>query len=181
MQARLDRPGAGEFAAWYEGYVALVPAGDICHVLREQGQQLLEVLRHVPESAADHAYAPGKWSIKEVVGHISDAERVFSYRALRIARADSTPLAGFDEQQWVPPARFGDRALAHLAAEFAAVRAASIALLDGLPEDAWTRSGTANGQQVSVRALAAIIAGHALHHQRILVERYFPQVSISPS
>jgi hypothetical protein len=169
---RTSRPGEGEYAPYYGKYIALVPAGDICQVLRETGQGLLELLRHVPESGADYAYEAGKWSIKEVIGHIADTERVFGYRALRFARGDATPLPGFDENQWVPPGRFGDRALAHITSEFAAARAATIALLEGLPEEAWTRRGEANGQGVSVRALACIIAGHALHHQQLLVERY---------
>lgn len=179
MQARLERPGEGEHAPYYGKYVALVPAGDIVAILREQAQATLELLRHVPESAADHAYAAGKWSIKEVIGHLADAERVFAYRALRFARADATPLPGFDENAWMPPAHYGARALAHVVAEFAAVRAATIALLDGIPEEAWTRRGEANGQQVSVRALATIIAGHELHHRAILVERYLPGIGIS--
>jgi hypothetical protein len=179
MQARLERPGEGEHAPYYDRYIALVPAGDIVSILREQGQALLEQLRHVPEAAAGYAYAPGKWCIKEVIGHIADAERVFGYRALRFARADHTPLPGFDENQWMPPAHYGARALAHVAAEFAAVRAATIALLDGIPEEAWTGQGEANGQTVSVRALAVIIAGHELHHRRILVERYFPGIGVA--
>lgn len=178
MQTRLDRPGEGEYNQYYAKYLALVPPGDIVAILREQGQSLLELLRHVPESGANHAYAPGKWSIKEVIGHLADTERVFAYRALRFARADITPLPGFDEQQWMPPAHFGARALAHIGAEFAAVRAATIALLDGLPEEAWTRQGEANGHPISVRALAAIVAGHELHHRAILLERYLPGIGV---
>lgn len=179
MQARLERPGEGEHAPYYGKYIALVPAGDIVTILREQAQATLELLRHVPEGAADHAYAAGKWSIKEVIGHLADAERVFAYRALRFARADATPLPGFDENAWMPPAHYGARALGHVVAEFAAVRAATIALLDGIPEESWTRRGVANDQQVSVRALATIIAGHELHHRGILVERYLPGIGVS--
>jgi uncharacterized damage-inducible protein DinB len=178
MQARLERPGPGEHAAYYERYTALVPPGDIVSILREQGQSTLELLRHVPEAAAGYAYGPGKWSIREVIGHLADSERVFDYRALRFARADRTPLPGFDENEWMPPAHYNARALAHVAAEFAAVRAASIALFDGIPEDAWVRQGEANGQLVSVRALATIIVGHELHHRRILAERYFPGIGV---
>lgn len=179
MQARTERPGEGEYLAYYAKYVALVPPGDIVTILREQGQSLLELLRHVPEDAAGFAYAPGKWSIREVIGHLCDCERVFAYRALRFARADHTPLPGFDEQQWMPPSHYQARALAHIAAEFAAVRAATIALLDGLPEEAWSRQGEANGHPISVRALAVIVAGHELHHRAILLERYLPAIGMS--
>ncbi|NJD10185.1 MAG: DinB family protein [Gemmatimonadetes bacterium] len=179
MQARLERPGEDEFQPYYGKYLALVPPGDILGILRAQGQSLLELLRHIPESSAGFAYAPGKWSIKEVVGHLCDAERVFAYRALRFARADRTPLPGFDEQQWMAPAHYQARALAHIAAEFAAVRAATIALLDGLPEEAWVRRGEANGHGISVRALAAITAGHELHHRAVLHERYLPGIGLT--
>jgi len=179
MQARLERPGEGEYLPYYAGYIARVPAGDIVAILREQGQSLLELLRHVPAASADYAYAPGKWSIKEVIGHLADAERVFAYRALRFARADATPLPGFDENEWMPTAHYGARALAHIEAEFAAVRAATIALLDGLPEEAWTRWGEANGHSITVRALAAITAGHELHHREILRERYLPHIGVT--
>jgi uncharacterized damage-inducible protein DinB len=178
MQARVERPVPGEYQEYYQKYVARVPAGDIVAILREQGQATLELLRHVPEASAGYAYAPGKWSIKEVIGHLADAERVFSYRILRFARADATPLPGFDENRWMMPAHYGARALAHIAAEFAAVRAATIALLDGLPEEAWVRQGEANGQAISVRALATIAAGHELHHRAILAERYFPGIGL---
>jgi uncharacterized damage-inducible protein DinB len=179
MQARLERPSEREHAPYYGKYIALVPAGDIVAILRTQGQTFLELLRHVPEGSSDHAYAPGKWSIKEVVGHVADAERVFAYRALRFARADPTPLPAFDENRWMPWSQYADRALAHVASEFAAVRAATIALLDGLPEEAWTREGEASGHNVSVRAIAAIMAGHELHHRQILLERYLPGIGVT--
>jgi hypothetical protein len=179
MQARLERPGEGEYARYYDRYIGLVPAGDVIVILREQAQATLELLRHVPETGANHAYATGKWSIKEVIGHLADSERVFAYRALRFARADPTPLPGFDENSWMPPAHYHARALAHVGAEFASVRAATIAFFDGMPEEAWTRRGEANGQVVSVRALAVIIAGHELHHRRILIERYLPGIGVS--
>src|SRR4029077_5181557 len=119
-----------------------------------------------------HRYAPGKWSIKEVIGHVSDAERVFSHRALRFARGDRTRLPGFDEKAYTPAGRFDARPLPDLAAELDAVRHATIALFAGLDSEALARRGPANNKEVSVRALAYIIAGHERHHVGILRERY---------
>jgi hypothetical protein len=166
------RPGADEYAPYYERYIARVPAGGVVAVLARQVAGTRALLAGVPDALADHAYAPGKWTVKEVVGHIVDAERVFAYRALRFARGDATELAGFDENAYVPAGRFGERTLASLAEELESVRQATVRLLAGLPAEAWLRRGVANGQAVSVRALACIIAGHELHHRAILEERY---------
>jgi hypothetical protein len=166
------RPDHSEYNEYYRRYVARVPDGNIVTTLTTLLDGTLATLGGVGEARALHAYAPGKWSIKEVVGHIADAERVFAYRALRIARGDGTPLASFDENAYVPAGRFGDRRLAGLLDELVAVRHATVHLLAGLPEDAWTRSGSASGYAVSVRALAWIIAGHELHHRHILATRY---------
>ena len=117
-------------------------------------------------------YQPGKWSVKEVLGHITDGERVFSYRALRFARADQTPIPGFDETKWVPAGHFDRRSLQDLVAEYEAVRAATLALFASFDDEALLRRGKANDAEVSVRALAHIIAGHELHHVGLLRERY---------
>lgn len=172
MDERLERPGADEYAPFYRKYVERVPEGDIVTILRDQLADTRELLRRVPTHAMDFAYAPGKWSIKEVVGHLCDAERVFAYRALRFARDDRTPLPGYDENAWMAPARYGGRAFGQVVEELTAVRTATVALFLGLPPEAWTRSGEANGVNCSVRALASIIAGHELHHRAILEERY---------
>jgi hypothetical protein len=169
---RFDRPDATEFADFYAGYIAGVPDGDLIAVLESQGKETLGLLRGVPESKGGFAYAPGKWTLKDVLGHIADAERVFSYRVLRIARGDQTPLASFDENAWVPTAGAGARTLTDLLEELAAVRASTLALLRHLPPEAPTRRGTASGKTISVRALAWIIAGHERHHVRIIRERY---------
>jgi uncharacterized damage-inducible protein DinB len=166
------RPADHEYAAYYADYVGLVPDGDIIAILATQLDDTLALLRNLTDAQALTAYAPGKWSIKEVVGHIADAERVFAQRALRFARGDQTPLAGFDEQAYVPAGHFNERPLPSLLAELAAVRGATVALFAGLPHDAWARSGSANGVQVSVRALGWIAAGHELHHRGILSARY---------
>jgi hypothetical protein len=172
MAEHHERPAPDEYAAYYAGYVARVPAGDIVAILETQIERTRALLASVPETMADHAYAPGKWTIREVIGHLSDAERVFAYRALRFGRGDTTELAGFDENAYVPAGGFGGRSLASLIDELVAVRKASVALFRGLPAGAWLRRGVASGHVVTVRALAWIMAGHELHHRAILEERY---------
>ncbi len=167
-----QRPDTDEYDTFYAGYVARVPAGDLVTILEKQLADTCALFDRVPPEREDHAYAPGKWSIKEVVGHLADAERVLSYRALRIGRADATELAGYEEDAYVSAASFGRRSLDDLVRELRAVRRASVALFDGFGPEAWTRRGIANGSPVSVRALACIIAGHELHHRAILEERY---------
>jgi hypothetical protein len=141
-------------------------------LLESQLADTLALLRRVPRDREDFAYADGKWSVKEVVGHLSDSERVFAYRALRFARNDPTELASFDENAWVANADFGRRGLADLVEEFDAVRHATIRLAKSLNADELARRGTANGNGVSVRALFYIIAGHERHHVGLLRERY---------
>lgn len=170
-----QKPAAGEYNPYYEKYISLVPAGDIVAILATQLEDTLIPIRELTEEQARFAYAPDKWTVKEVIGHIADAERIFAYRALRIGRGDATPLASFDENAFVPPGRFNDRPLASLLAEFVAVRRATVALLAGLPQEAWTKIGVASTHPVSVRALAWITAGHELHHREILAERYLAQ------
>jgi len=177
MPLFMERPAPGEFDPYYEKYIARVGRGDFIELLAHQADETLSLLRAIPDNAADYAYAQGKWSIKEVVGHVCDAERIFAYRLLRIGRGDATPLASFNENDYAPAGRFGERTLASLLEEFAAVRAATIALVAGLPNDAWLRLGTASDRPVSTRALAYIIAGHELHHRGILLERYLPPLT----
>jgi len=167
-----QRPADNEFAPFYKGYVARVPEGDIIAILATQIEDTVMLFRELSDEQALRAYAPGKWTIKEVIGHMSDAERIMSCRALRFARNDATPLPGFDENEYVPAAQSNQRPLPSLLAELTAVRRATVALFAGLPLDAWTRSGAANQNNVSVRALANIIAGHELHHRSIVSERY---------
>lgn len=178
MSSHPERPRSSEYADFYAGYVARVPDGDIRSLLPSQIEGTTSLLRS-PEARerADFAYAPGKWTLKDVVGHLSDVERVLSYRALRIARADATPLAGFEEDAYVAAGEFGHRSLDDLLGELEAVRAASVTLFANLPGSAWQREGTANGQRVSVRACAYIIAGHELHHRAIIRERYLDGLS----
>lgn len=166
------RPDAPEFAPYYGRYIAAVPEGDIIAVLHRDRDEWQTLIAGLPESRGAHRYAPDKWSIRQVIGHVSDAERVFSYRAFRIARADRTPLASFDQDDYVKTAGSDHRTLSSLAAELLAVRESTLSLFTTLPDEAWTRTGTASDNPVSVRALAYITAGHAQHHLKILREKY---------
>ena len=168
---RYDRPDPAEYAAFYAGYIAKVPDGDLTGVLEANLEEFSRTLGAVAEVRGGFAYAPGKWTLKEVIGHVIDAERVFSYRAMRIARGDETPLPGFDEKAWVPQSGANDRTIADLLAELRTVRASTIALLRNLPADSVTRRGIASGNGVTVRALAWIVAGHPMHHLGSLRER----------
>jgi uncharacterized damage-inducible protein DinB len=166
------RPGAGEFDPYYARYIDRVPEGDILAILERQIRATAAALRSVPDARATWRYAEGKWSIAEVIGHMIDVERIFGYRALRFARADATPIEGFDENAYVAPGEFNRRTLADLADELEAVRRSTLAFLRGIPPAAWTRVGTANGKPISVRALVYVIAGHEDHHLGTLRERY---------
>lgn len=170
--ARFARPNPDEYAPAYARYVDRVPAGDIADVLHGQVGDTLALLRGLPEDRAGFAYAPGKWTVKTVVGHVADVERVMAYRALSIGRGDAAPLPGFEENDWAPMGRFDDRSLDDLLDELVAARDSTVALLRGLPDDAWERRGVASEAPVSVRGLACIIAGHELHHRAVLRERY---------
>lgn len=172
----LTRPEPGEYAPFYETYVSLVPGGDVIAQLESQRVQTAQLFAASTERDGNFRYAPGKWTIKEVVGHLSDSERVFSYRAMRIARGDQTPLPGFEQDDYVKNGNFGEQTLADLVAEYGAVRAATLALLRSFNAEAGARRGTASDKSVTVRALAFIIAGHELHHREILKERYFPAI-----
>jgi hypothetical protein len=169
----IHRPDVDEYAASFAEYVGRIGDDeDIVDVLVAQRNQLLAWLEAVAETRGDYRYAPNKWSIKEIVGHLCDTERVFAYRALRIGRGDKTPLPSFDDQDYVAEVRAGDRTLAGLAAEWGDVRQATIALFRNLPAAAWQRWGTASENPISVRALAYIIAGHVRHHLEVLEARY---------
>ncbi|HEV7838878.1 MAG TPA: DinB family protein [Gemmatimonadaceae bacterium] len=171
-QARETKPGADEFLDYYARYISLVPNGDVVSTLAAQMKETQAVLRGMPASKATYRYAPGKWSLNEMLGHMIDAERIFSVRALRFARNDPTPLPGFEQDDYVRGASFDAYALRDLAAELESVRVSTIFFYKHLEEDAWLRRGTASGATVTVRALAYITAGHELHHRQILRERY---------
>lgn len=171
--AIIARPDAGEFAPFYARYIErAAAAGDVRALLEAQASEIGETFGAFGEARGGHRYAAGKWSVKEVAGHIADAERVFTYRALRAARADETALPGFDENAWVAAAGFDRRPLRDIVDELLAVRAATVRLVGGFDATALERRGVANGSPFTVRAVVWIVAGHAAHHLHILRERY---------
>jgi hypothetical protein len=175
-KAMSSRPEPTEYASFYDKYVSKVVGNDIVAALEAQRLQMAQLFAARSERDGNFRYAPDKWTVKEVLGHIADSERIFAYRALRIARQDATPLSGFEQDDYVHAGAFGERSLADLAEEFGMVRSATVALFRPLGEHAWLRRGTANNNEVTVRALAYIIAGHELHHREILSERYFAAI-----
>jgi hypothetical protein len=168
----LTKPQANEHSPYFSRYIDLVPDGDLMRTLEEQHRVTQKMLAPLSAEKAKYRYADGKWSVTEVVGHLADTERIFAYRALRFARGDTTPLPGYNEVAYTPAGQFDARSLGDVLGEFTAVRGATIALLRGLPDDSFTRSGHADGKPCSVRALAYIIAGHELHHVNLFQTRY---------
>jgi hypothetical protein len=171
------RPQPGEYAPYYDRYISLVqhnqtPGNDILTAFDDQRRQMLLLLCGRAEADGDLRYAPDKWSLKEVLGHINDTERIMSYRALRISRGDATPIEGYEQDDYVRNGPFAGRPLADLIEDYIAVRRATVSLFRNLDEAAWSRRGVANKNEVTVRALAYIIAGHELHHRRIIEEKY---------
>ena len=166
------RPETNEYAPYYERYVSLVPEGDLVETLERQGAEMSALLRGLSEEQGAHRYEPGKWSVKQLVGHVCDGERIFSYRALAFARGDAQALPGMEQDEWMAGSDFDARTLSSLIDEFESVRAATLHLLRHLSPEAWARRGIASGNEVTVRALAYILAGHEAHHVRILRERY---------
>jgi uncharacterized damage-inducible protein DinB len=166
------RPDSTEYAPYYDQYIKLVPDGDIISILDSQLESTLSLLRTLPEAKSSSAYAPGKWTIKEVLGHIIDTERVFTYRALCIGRNDRTPLPGFEQDDYVAGTHFNARPLDTLLEELAAVRRAGITLFKHFSEEELSRRGTANQKEITTRALVYNISGHERHHLNILKTRY---------
>ena len=172
----MKRPEANEYAEYYGKYIAKVPGTDVVSVLESQRLQMLQLFAGRSERDGNFRYAPDKWTIKEVLGHVTDAERIFSYRALRIGRGDQTPLASFEQDDYVKTGGFGARTLADLVEEFGAVRGASVALFRSFDNAAWSKRGVASQKEFTVRALGFITAGHQIHHRMILEEQYFPAI-----
>ena len=169
--AKIGRPDAAEYSPFYAGYIANVPEEPLL-AFERQSRETATLLAAVKDSAAGHRYAEGKWTVRDVVQHMSDTERVMSYRALRIARGDDTPLPGFEENRYAVAADASRRGWSELVAELAAVRAASLALFRSFDAAAWRRWGTASGGPITVRALGHIIVGHERHHLEVLRTRY---------
>lgn len=170
--ALTTRPGADEFAPYYARYVEAVPDGDVLDTLERQLEEMVALMDGFGEAGSAHRYAEGKWSVKEVLGHVADAERIFTYRALCAARGEAGALPGFDENRYVAGANFDGRTLNSLLGELTAIRRATLAFFRSLDASTLTRRVTANGVSVTVRALAWIVAGHERHHQNVLRERY---------
>jgi uncharacterized damage-inducible protein DinB len=173
MTKKIFKPAPGEYDPYTIMYIDRVPDdGLIMTHLADNSAQMDLFLRSLPADTLEYRYAPGKWTIKEILLHIIDAERIFTYRALRFARTDATPLSGYDQDPYVAASNANSRSLDNLLREFTCVRQSTIALFSSLADEAWMRTGTANNAAVSVRALAYIIAGHELHHLNIIKEKY---------
>lgn len=168
----IQRPAPGEYSEYYDTYVRLVPEGDLLDVLQRQGGETVSLLRGISEEKSTHAYAPGKWTIRDLVGHVTDTERVFTYRALAFARGEASPLPSFDEKAWAETSNATHRSIEDHIDDFIAVRASTLALFRGFTPADVARAGTASNNRITVRALAYIIAGHERHHVHILRERY---------
>jgi hypothetical protein len=172
MTTIAGRPQINEHAPYFSRYIDLVPEDDVAGAIEAQGRETAALLAKISEEKAAFRYAPDKWSIKQVVGHVTDAERVFAYRLMSIARGESRSLPGFDENDYVRNANFDEIPFAELLEGLAATRRATLALVRGLAAEAWTRAGTANDKPTTVRAVAYTLLGHERHHLRVLRERY---------
>ena len=168
----MNRPEKNEYDPYYERYVSLVENRDIIDTLGAQPTQLQDLLTALPEEKGEFAYDEGKWSIKELIGHLIDGERMFAYRLFRISRADETPIEGFEQDGYIENAHSNRRSFSELLEEFSLLRRANLILIKNLTDDGWSRVGTANNAKISTRALIYIMAGHIEHHLGILKERY---------
>ena len=171
---RAQRPANSECFDYHRNYVAQVPDGDILETLTAQQQEIATFLREIPQDQADVVHPPYGWTVRQVIEHCLDAERVFGYRALRFANADATELPGWDENRYASSGYGPHATLAELAEEYVALRRANVLLLSRLTDDAWEQLGTADRRAASVRTLAWLMAGHWLHHEQILRERLQP-------
>jgi hypothetical protein len=179
LNAASIAPESTEFAAYYGKYTSRVKSDDIVATLESQIRNTQSFFGSLTESESEFRYAPDKWSIRQMLGHVIDTERIFSYRALRISRGDKTPIEGFEQDDYVRNASFERRSMADLLAEFETVRRATVFLFRSLDAQAWSRRGIASQNEVTVRALAYIIAGHELHHMEVLRQKYVPALKAS--
>ncbi len=168
----ITKPEPTEFASYYGKYINQVEGNDLLDALEENAKSFSAFIKTISVEKLDYRYAEGKWTIKEIIVHLADAERIFAYRALRFARKDKTPLAGFEENNYVPESNTANQSAEQLLEEFNAVRKASIALYKSFTAEMSLRAGAANGNEISVRALGFIMVGHVVHHQQTIVERY---------
>ncbi len=168
----MNRPETPEFDPYYSTYISLVEGNNVLPVLEAHGSEMRSQFSGVPEEKGTFAYAPGKWTVKEVLSHLIDGERIFAYRILRISRGDVTPIEGFEQDGYIENSNANNRPFAELIEEFDLQRRSNLLLLNNLSDEASRRMGTASGLPVSARALTYIMAGHVTHHMRILNERY---------
>ncbi len=172
MMRSVTSVAPSEYDPFYETYVSRVPEGDIVEILSGQIADTLRLLGSVPPELEEYRYGPDKWSVREVVGHMIDTERTFTFRALAFARGDGASLPGMDQDEYAAGSNAGERFLAELGAEFFTVRTATVALFRGFSEEAWSREGVASGCSFTVRSISFIIAGHEIHHRTGLEENY---------
>jgi uncharacterized damage-inducible protein DinB len=172
----LERPLVGEYPEYYQPYVNLIPVPeyDLLSILKENLERTITLFEGISEEDAHFRYAENKWSIKEVLGHMTDTERIMSYRLLRIGRGDQTPLAGFNENDYVDSSQINRLPIKNVLDDFVATRKATITLIQNMPEETWDKKGVANSMEITTRAIAYIIVGHAIHHLKIINERYLP-------
>lgn len=170
----LPRPATEDYAPFYTRYIEQLPDGDILAFLEKQGEETVKFYHGLGEQHGELRYAPGKWCVKDILGHLIDGERIFAYRALHIARRDAIPLPGFEEDDYARESNASERTIEDLTSEFRAVRAATLALFRSFSPDMWERFGIANNAPIKVSALPFIIAGHTAHHAGIIRERYVP-------
>lgn len=170
----LIRPLPGEYSEGMASYIALAPEGDVLALLKAQAGEIGALFGGLSEAQAAHRYAAGKWSLKDLLQHLSDAERIFAYRCLRIGRGDATPLPGWEEDDYARAAGADEHPIADLLADFQATRRASLELFRSLPAAAWEEKGTSNGRTLSARAIPYVCLGHAAHHLAVIRERYLP-------
>lgn len=168
----MKRPESDEYNEYYAGYISLVTEGDVIKALVDQIDEIKKLIKSIPEEKGNHTYEEGKWTIKQVIGHLIDTERVFSYRALRFSKGDATVLPGYDQDLFVEKGGFNERSLHGLRKELTSLRKANVIFFKNLPEGADTSKGNANGNEVTVRALACMMVGHIRHHLNIIRERY---------
>ncbi|GLH72122.1 hypothetical protein GETHLI_06240 [Geothrix limicola] len=170
----LTRPQPGEYSEGYAPYIAAAPEGDPLALLQAQADEVAKLFAGISEAQGAYKYAPGKWSLKDLIQHLSDGERIFAYRCLRIGRGDTTPLPGWEENDYAATAQADARSLADLLADFQAARAATLTMFRGMPDAAWGNQGTTNNRSITARCIPYICLGHVAHHLTVIRERYLP-------
>ena len=168
----MNRPAENEYLSYYNNYIKLVPQGNIVALMEKQNTQFCEYLAQVSEEKAGYRYAEGKWSLKEVIGHLIDVELIFLYRALRVSRNDQTLIPGFEQDDYVANGNYDEQDLSSLVEQFFHVRRSSVSLFKSFKDAMWTNTGNANGHTISTRAIAFIMVGHVIHHMQIIQKRY---------